>query len=424
MTRLRQVRPFALQETMLPAAALTPTAQVGIDALLVGGRRLLRRQVLEFLTMAARSRPGRAARRGAAPLHAGPPALQRRPVAVRPVLERHLSAQRARERRLARRARRVRRRRARAAWRAVRPAGGHLLPAARPRRGDPARADATARGRSRTRSRSSRCRASGWSGTASDRRLCTRSATRRPRCWTWSPSLRPVLADADAGGSGGGARRLAVLAALDLGDRRGSLERRHARDRLHARPDRRRQPAALVRLSDQPRRSASEPVHPRPSELRASARSSIPTRSGSGSRGSGTSCIPPGTSTPSAASCSRRSARRSRPSSSCSCDHRPASLGGRRLREVLPTAGRDPRSLTDLAQRWRTERRAYRAARASLAFAVLGQARWAGLVSPEDESRIVSDLLTFSAVRSTLDLTQTCSAHTTTLARAKRAAAL
>jgi hypothetical protein len=106
------------------------------------------------------------------------------------------------------------------------------------------------------------------------------------------------------------------------------------------------------------------------------------------------------------------------------CDHRPTSLNGRRLREVLPTAGRDPRSLTTLAERWRTDRSAYRPAPPSLAFAVLGQGRWAGLVSPADESRIVGDLLTFCALRSTLDLTQICSAHTTALARARRAAAL
>ena len=141
LTRLRQVRPFALQETMLPAAALTPTAQVGIDVLLVGGRRHLRRQVLEFLTWLRG--PGRTARarRGAAPLHAGPPAVQRRPVAVRPVLERDLPAQRARERRLAGGPGRVRRRCAVAPWRALRPARGHLLPAAWSGRGDPPRAD-------------------------------------------------------------------------------------------------------------------------------------------------------------------------------------------------------------------------------------------------------------------------------------------
>jgi hypothetical protein len=103
-------------------------------------------------------------------------------------------------------------------------------------------------------------------------------------------------------------------------------------------------------------------------------------------------------------------------------EHRPPSLGGRRLRDVLPTKGRDPQSLGGLAQRWRTEARAYRSVAPSLAFAVLGQGRWSGLVTPAEESRIVGDLLTFLALRSTLDLTQICSAHTTALARARRAA--
>jgi hypothetical protein len=105
------------------------------------------------------------------------------------------------------------------------------------------------------------------------------------------------------------------------------------------------------------------------------------------------------------------------------CEHRPAALGGRRLRDVLPTKGREPAALAGLARRWGSDPHAYRAAAPSLAFAVLGQARWCGLVTPAEESRIVGDLLSFSALRSTLDLTQICSAHTTALARARRAAA-
>jgi hypothetical protein len=44
-------------------------------------------------------------------------------------------------------------------------------------------------------------------------------------------------------------------------------------------------------------------------------------------------------------------------------------------------------------------------------------------VTPADESRIAGDLLTFLALRSTLDLTAICSAHTRQLARARRAGA-
>jgi hypothetical protein len=49
LTRLDRVKPFALQEPMLPAAALTPAAQIGIEQYLLEGRRTLRRQILAYL---------------------------------------------------------------------------------------------------------------------------------------------------------------------------------------------------------------------------------------------------------------------------------------------------------------------------------------------------------------------------------------
>ncbi len=49
MTRLAKVRSFALQETMLPAAALLPRAQSAIDRHLIVGRRQLRRLIQQFL---------------------------------------------------------------------------------------------------------------------------------------------------------------------------------------------------------------------------------------------------------------------------------------------------------------------------------------------------------------------------------------
>jgi hypothetical protein len=103
-------------------------------------------------------------------------------------------------------------------------------------------------------------------------------------------------------------------------------------------------------------------------------------------------------------------------------DHRPAALGGRRVRDVLPTLGRDPASLSLRAQRCGARPTAYRRLAPSLAFAVLGQGRWNGVLGPAEESRIAGDLLSFLALRSTLDLSQICSTHTRTLARAKRAA--
>ena len=49
LTRLERVRPFALQETMVPAAALSPAGQFAIDDYLIRGRRHLHALVKEFL---------------------------------------------------------------------------------------------------------------------------------------------------------------------------------------------------------------------------------------------------------------------------------------------------------------------------------------------------------------------------------------
>jgi hypothetical protein len=45
LARLDRVKPFVVQETMLPAAALSPAAQAGIEQYLITGRRALRRQI-------------------------------------------------------------------------------------------------------------------------------------------------------------------------------------------------------------------------------------------------------------------------------------------------------------------------------------------------------------------------------------------
>jgi len=72
LTRLDSVKPFVLQQTMVPAAALMPAAQVAIDRYLMRGRRELRAEVLAYLRWLAG--PGRAA---------APDAVQRRFVALK-----------------------------------------------------------------------------------------------------------------------------------------------------------------------------------------------------------------------------------------------------------------------------------------------------------------------------------------------------
>ena len=49
LARLALIKPFALQEPMLPTAALMPDASVAIDRFLVAGRRELRRLIRGYL---------------------------------------------------------------------------------------------------------------------------------------------------------------------------------------------------------------------------------------------------------------------------------------------------------------------------------------------------------------------------------------
>jgi hypothetical protein len=82
--------------------------------------------------------------------------------------------------------------------------------------------------------------------------------------------------------------------------------------------------------------------------------------------------------------------------------HRPASLRGRSLAEVLAGPERRPAALAAHYARWNAEpARLYRAP-PSLVFAAIGQARIDGRISPEDESRLLSKLLTHWALASTL----------------------
>jgi hypothetical protein len=87
-------------------------------------------------------------------------------------------------------------------------------------------------------------------------------------------------------------------------------------------------------------------------------------------------------------------------------DHRPRALGGRSLREVMPLAEREPARLAALWQSFRRAHMRMRDLAPSLAFAVLGHARATGELSPERESRTVESLLTYWALRATLDPTE------------------
>lgn len=88
--------------------------------------------------------------------------------------------------------------------------------------------------------------------------------------------------------------------------------------------------------------------------------------------------------------------------------HRPRSLHGRSLIEVMDTGNQLPDRLTDYFEHWRrTPAAMYRTA-PTLVFAVIGQARADGRMSPEQESTILAKLLTHWAVRSTLGTSAAC----------------
>jgi hypothetical protein len=87
--------------------------------------------------------------------------------------------------------------------------------------------------------------------------------------------------------------------------------------------------------------------------------------------------------------------------------HRPASLHGRSLREIMPAGERRPALLAARYRRWRRARHELREAAPTMALAVLGQARSIGALQPEAEGRIVASLLTYWALRSTLTVSAT-----------------
>jgi hypothetical protein len=89
-------------------------------------------------------------------------------------------------------------------------------------------------------------------------------------------------------------------------------------------------------------------------------------------------------------------------------DHRPRLLRGSSLGEVMQLAERTPRRLTALWSAWKRSRTGMRRGPPSLVFAAIGQARANGAITPEEESRLVADLLTWWALRDALDVSAMC----------------
>jgi hypothetical protein len=92
-------------------------------------------------------------------------------------------------------------------------------------------------------------------------------------------------------------------------------------------------------------------------------------------------------------------------------NHRPKALQGKSLREVMPLQERQPAQLAAFYEAWRRSPEQMQAARPTLAFAVIGQARADGKITPEVESQTLAQLLTFWAMRSALDTSAICAAQ-------------
>jgi len=86
--------------------------------------------------------------------------------------------------------------------------------------------------------------------------------------------------------------------------------------------------------------------------------------------------------------------------------HRSPALHGQRLGDIWPGRERHPSQLIRLHREWAGDIAVMARQPSSLVFAVIGQAKAAGLISPEAESRLLSALLRAWAVRSSLDVVQ------------------
>ena len=89
-------------------------------------------------------------------------------------------------------------------------------------------------------------------------------------------------------------------------------------------------------------------------------------------------------------------------------NHRPQALRGRALKDVMAINERQPARLQETFQLWRRNPAQMYRAPPTLVFAVIGQARADGRLTPEDESNLLGKLLTHWALQSTLDVSAAC----------------
>jgi hypothetical protein len=89
-------------------------------------------------------------------------------------------------------------------------------------------------------------------------------------------------------------------------------------------------------------------------------------------------------------------------------NHRPRSLHGQSLKEVMATRNRRPDQLRRRFDTWRNRKLDLRDQPPALVFAMIGQARADGKITPEGEGRLLADLLVHWALRNHLDASEVC----------------
>ena len=100
--------------------------------------------------------------------------------------------------------------------------------------------------------------------------------------------------------------------------------------------------------------------------------------------------------------------------------HRPSSLKGKTLSEIFAPDQKQPARLRALFNHWQRSPGLERRAAPTLVFAVLGQAKADGKLSPKEEGQLLDELLTHWALTNTLQRSAECETGTTSICLERR----